>query len=111
LLLTSEQLLLDDTADGWRGWIETVFNYISPSLHNLEGLSDFEQDLLRFWQLNNVLGSLARPETPLGFDFSRSLPTGQDTTPGSFSRTYDHLLSVLWRVSDLDKRYVKCPHQ
>ncbi|KAH6670881.1 hypothetical protein F5X68DRAFT_44179 [Plectosphaerella plurivora] len=104
MILAIAELLLDDSADNWRGWIEKVFNYIGPNLHDLTGITALEEDLLRFWQLNNVLGSFARPEKPLGSDFSRSLSSRHDGAASAFSAAYDHLLSVLWRVSDLQKR-------
>lgn len=107
------QLLLDETADSWRSWMADICDYINHVVTDVLELPLLDKELIRFSQLNDVLGSLSRHERPLGPDFSAAMlkanfesSIGPSAPPHtSFTENYDHLLSVFWQWSHLQPRF------
>lgn len=74
-------------------------------------LAPLDRELIRLFQLNDVLGSVSRHENPLGPDFSGAVLKARCTSMSTDSVTsctsYDHVLSAMWKWSVLQQRFWK----
>ena len=89
-----------------------VCDFISRMVKDLPYLSTLDMALIRFCQLNDVLGSVSRMEKPLGPDFSAELlrmkPISSDNCASASCTTltdhYDQALSIMWQWATLQQR-------
>ncbi|KAF4465261.1 fungal specific transcription factor domain-containing [Fusarium albosuccineum] len=99
-------LLVDGTGDGWRAWTRVVCdNLVNRIAEDMAILSPFDKELIRFLQLNAVLGALSNNERAAGSDFAAQMMQRPLTpifgSPTSYTQHYEQALSVMWRWSHL----------
>ncbi|KAL2131376.1 hypothetical protein VTI74DRAFT_5187 [Chaetomium olivicolor] len=111
LLLAVADLLLDESGNCWRSAMADICDFISRMAKDIRPLSSFDMELIRFFQLNDVLGSVSRAEKPFGPDFSAgTLRTSQASTDDAkassrtpFTEDYHQALSIMWQWSVLQQ--------
>ncbi|KAG5663585.1 hypothetical protein KAF25_001521, partial [Fusarium avenaceum] len=111
-LLTVTDLLIDDTGDQWRTRMVYMNELVGIVVNDVSELSPLDMELIRFFQLNDVLGSISRHENPLGPNFSvamsktpyTSTTTNSVTSSTLYADNYDHILSAMWKWSVLRQR-------
>lgn len=104
-------MLIDQTGDLWEPWVSTIGDYIARRVHDGTTLLPLEEELIRFFQLSDILSSVTRFLNPLRNNFESSvlstpttLPRAADASP---SANGDHLLSVLYKWALLQHNMVK----
>ncbi|CEI67681.1 unnamed protein product [Fusarium venenatum] len=110
-LLAVTDLLLDDTGDHWRTRMACISESVGVMVNDDLQLAPLDRELIRLFQLNDVLGSVSRQENPLGPNFSEAILKTRCTSKSTESFTsctlYDYVLSAMWKWSVLQKRCLK----
>ncbi|CAH0044848.1 unnamed protein product [Clonostachys solani] len=107
LLLAIPDLLLNPTAESWRLWIIHVRNFANYIVEEGKDFSQLDGELMRFFQLNDLLGSIPFLQKPVGQDFAARLQEEAATSdkPSDLAAGRpNHVLSLMWRWAVLQER-------
>ncbi|VUC33743.1 unnamed protein product [Clonostachys rosea] len=107
LLLAVPDLLLNPTAESWRLWIIHVRNFTNYMVEEGKDLSKLDGELMRFFQLNDLLGSIPFSQRPVGQDFAARLQreaTTSDQPKDPASERPNQVLSLMWRWAVFQER-------
>ncbi|KAJ3530409.1 hypothetical protein NM208_g9343 [Fusarium decemcellulare] len=97
-------LLVDGTGDGWRAWTRVVCDdLVNRIAEDMAILSPFDKELIRFLQLNAVLGALSNNERAAGSDFAAAMMQRPLTpifgSPTSYTQHYEQAFINQWTAA------------